>query len=65
MHYVHTVCEGDEFLLSCPKGYEIHVEDAIFGRNDSYTCVYSYDVSSVYILIYSWLPNCPRPNTLI
>ena len=44
MHYVLTVCEGDPFLLACPTGYEIMVEDAIFGRNDSYTCVHSYDV---------------------
>ena len=46
-HYTHTVCEGDEFVLTCPRGYEIAIEDAIFGRNDSSSCVNSYNVSFI------------------
>ena len=58
MHYTHTVCEGDEFALVCPRGFEIEIEDAIFGRNDSYTCVHSYDVSFVYLYLASRWTLC-------
>ena len=46
-HYTHTVCEGEAWFLTCPRGTDIRVEAAFFGRNDSTTCYNSDDVSHV------------------